>query len=172
MNGPLDAYRIAALCRAGKLTPLEVAEIHLARTRAAEKKIDAFLSLDEHNVLAQAKSLTSSGPPPGGAGLLFGVPVAIKDNICVQGYPCTCGSKILRRFRPVFHATAVNRIMAEGGMIFGKTNMDEFGMGSSTEFSSIKPTKNPWDPNRSPGGSSGGSAAAVAACVVPLALGT
>ncbi|PNH08155.1 Glutamyl-tRNA(Gln) amidotransferase subunit A 2, partial [Tetrabaena socialis] len=130
------------------------------------------------------------GPPPAGApparaldariakegtdglGLLAGVPLAIKDNICTQGIRTTAGSQILRDYVPTFDATAVGKLRAAGAVFVGKTNMDEFGMGSSTENSSFKPTRNPWDPERVPGGSSGGSAAAVAAHECAAALGT
>jgi aspartyl-tRNA(Asn)/glutamyl-tRNA(Gln) amidotransferase subunit A len=102
----------------------------------------------------------------------LGVPVAIKDVLCVEGFPCTCGSRILEGFRPPFNATAVQRLIDAGAIILGKTNTDEFAMGSSTENSAYQVTRNPWDLRRVPGGSSGGSAAAVAARMAPVALGT
>lgn len=109
---------------------------------------------------------------PPNSGRLSGVPVAVKDNIAVQDMPMTCGSQILAGHVPTYNASVVSRLVAEGANVIGKTNLDEFGMGSSTEFSSIKPCRNPWNPDRVPGGSSGGSASAVAAALVPVALGS
>ncbi|MEM2740443.1 MAG: amidase family protein, partial [Candidatus Bathyarchaeia archaeon] len=105
-------------------------------------------------------------------GLLRGLAVAIKDNICVEGVETTCGSLILKGYKPSYDATVVERIKSYSGVITGKTNMDEFAMGSTTEWSAFGPTRNPWDPSKVPGGSSGGSAAAVASGESDLALGS
>ncbi|MBX7102890.1 MAG: Asp-tRNA(Asn)/Glu-tRNA(Gln) amidotransferase subunit GatA [Gemmataceae bacterium] len=137
-----------------------------------ESKVRAFLSVDRESALEQARDVDTrrkSGKP---LGLLAGVPVAIKDVLCTRGQVTTCGSKILEDFRPPYDAHVISALRGADAVIVGKTNMDEFAMGSSTENSAYQVTRNPWDLDRIPGGSSGGSAAAVAACQAPLSIGT
>jgi aspartyl-tRNA(Asn)/glutamyl-tRNA(Gln) amidotransferase subunit A len=140
----------------------------LARVRELEEKLGAFLQLDPQ----LGGSPAEAGAKQGGSGCLAGIPFAVKDNIAVRDFRLTCGSRLLRNFVSPYTATAVQRLQAEGAMVAGKTNLDEFGMGSSTEGSALAKTANPWDLSRVPGGSSGGSAAAVASGMVAFALGS
>lgn len=137
----------------------------IKRIEEIDKKINAFVYFDKASVSKKAEEKNKKG-------LLSGVPVAIKDNICVKDEPTTCGSRILKNFRPPYDATVIKKLKDAGAILFGKTNMDEFAFGSSCETSCYGPTKNPWDLTRIPGGSSGGSAAAVASGEVPMALGS
>jgi len=151
--------------RRQEVSPREVIESLRARIEEIEPKIDAYLSVDFDAALKEAETADVDLP-------LGGVPIAIKDIINVKGQPCTCGSKILADYRSPYDATVIQRLRAAGAIPFGKTNMDEFAMGSSTENSSVKVTRNPWDLSRVPGGSSGGSAAAVVADAAFAGLGT
>jgi aspartyl-tRNA(Asn)/glutamyl-tRNA(Gln) amidotransferase subunit A len=150
----------------------QVMRAHLERAIALEPRIGAFLALDAERALAGARRLDASLAGGAEAPPLAGVPLAVKDILHVSGFATSCGSRLLAGYRPPFAATVVARLEAAGAIVVGKTNMDEFAMGSSTEHSAFQPTRNPWDLERVPGGSSGGSAAAVAARAVPLALGT
>ena len=151
--------------RRREASPHEVLDALRARIEKVDPKIDAYLSIDFEAATKEAEKADVDLP-------LGGVPIAIKDIINVADQPCTCASKILRGYRAPYDATVIRRLRAAGAIPFGKTNMDEFAMGSSTENSSVKPTRNPWDLSRVPGGSSGGSAAAVAADAAFGGLGT
>jgi aspartyl-tRNA(Asn)/glutamyl-tRNA(Gln) amidotransferase subunit A len=161
----------AAAVRAREISAEELVRAHLDRIQAVDGALGAFLGRDAERALLRARridGLLSNGDP----GPLAGVPLAVKDLLDVAGQPTTCGSRILEGYRPPFTATAVARLEAAGAVLVGKTNLDEFAMGSSTENSAYQLTRNPWDEQRVPGGSSGGSAAAVAAGLAPMALGT
>ncbi len=150
----------------GEITSTELTRFYLERVHQLEPEINAFLHVDEKYALAKADSAKRTDSP------LHGIPIAIKDVLMVEGMPATAGSKILEGFMPPFTATAVKKLEDAGMVIIGKTNTDEFAMGSSTENSAYGVTHNPWNLNCVPGGSSGGSAAAVSAGMVPVALGT
>jgi aspartyl-tRNA(Asn)/glutamyl-tRNA(Gln) amidotransferase subunit A len=168
----LSASEIARRVAARDLSAEDVTRAHLDRIAGVEEGIGAFLHVAAERALERARQV-DAGRGPGAPPLpLAGVPVAIKDVLDIEGMPTTCGSRILEGYRPPFTATAVARLEAAGAVVLGKTNMDEFAMGSSTENSAYKPTRNPWAPDRVPGGSSGGSAAAVAAGMAPIALGS
>ncbi len=164
--------QLGDLLARGEITSRQLVEQFLAVIRRHDPHLHAFLHVDEAGALEQAQA--SDERRRGGApvGLLEGLPVALKDNLCVRGQPTTCGSKILEQFRPPYDAHVVTRLRQAGAVLIGKTNLDEFAMGSSTENSAFGPARNPWDSERIPGGSSGGSAAAVAGGLVPLALGS
>lgn len=158
------AHEIRARVARGEVSPLEVAQAYLKRVQELDPGLGAFLSLNER-LLEEAEGVDPGLP-------LAGLVVAVKDNIATRGLRTTAGSRLLENFVPPYEATAVGRLRALGALVLGKTNLDEFGMGSSTEHSAFFPTKNPFDPHRVPGGSSGGSAAALAADLAPLALGS
>jgi len=168
----LTVHEALAGLRTGEFSSRELTEAYLARIDALEPDIHAFITLTPERALAGADKAdailkTQDDPPP-----LTGLPIAVKDVLCLAGVRCTCGSKILDNFIPPFTATAVQRLMEAGVIPLGKTNTDEFAMGSSTENSAYRPTRNPWKTEHVPGGSSGGSAAAVAARMAPAAFGT
>ena len=165
------AAEIARRVSSRATSAVDVVREHLDVVARREPAVDAFLAVTAERALASAASVDAA--VKGGRALpLAGVPVAIKDLMDIEGVPTTCGSRILEGYRPPFTATAVARLEDAGAVVIGKTNMDEFAMGSSNENSAFKPTRNPWDVTRVPGGSSGGSAAAVAARMAPLALGS
>jgi aspartyl-tRNA(Asn)/glutamyl-tRNA(Gln) amidotransferase subunit A len=167
----LTAAEISRKVASRELSAREVVQAHLDRIQSLDSQFGCFLKVDTESALRQAdhaQGLIDSGA----AGPLTGVPIALKDNISTDGLETTCASKILEGYVPCFDATVVQRLKAAGVPILGKTNLDEFAMGTSTENSAFQSTRNPWDPERSPGGSSGGSAAAVAAEFAPLSLGS
>src|SRR5258707_9168239 len=157
--------------RQRKFSATELARDLLGRIERAQGTLNAFISIESEAALAAAaeadRQLAVGGAPP-----LTGVPIAHKDIFCAAGTRTTCGSKMLANFVSPYDATVVSRLRAAGVVVLGKTNMDEFAMGSSNETSHFGPVRNPWDPSRVPGGSSGGSAAAVAARLVPAATAT
>ena len=159
----LTAHEILDLFKSSEVTPQEVFEDVLARVKAVDDKVHAYIRP------AQKPSF-AAGPAIGGAGA-FPIPIGIKDNLCTIGEEITCGSRILKGFRPPYDAAVVEKVRRCGGLIVGIANMDEFAFGSSTESSCYGPTFNPWDLSRVPGGSSGGSAACVAADEAVWALG-
>ena len=167
-----DAATLAGAIASGEVSSEEVTRAHLERIEAVDDRVHAFLHVMPEDALAAAREIDvrrASGEP---LGPLAGVPLALKDVLAMTGVPTTCGSRILEGWRPPYDATVVQRLRDADVVILGKTNMDEFAMGSSTEHSAYGPTRNPWDLERIPGGSGGGSAAALAAFEAPLAIGT
>jgi aspartyl-tRNA(Asn)/glutamyl-tRNA(Gln) amidotransferase subunit A len=166
------ATELAAAITAGEVSAAEVTQAHLDRIGAVDGEVKAFLHVAADDALAQAREVDRKRAAGEPLGALAGVPVAVKDLFTTVGMPTTCGSKILEGWVPPYESTITQRLRGAGAILIGKTNMDEFAMGSSTENSGFWTSHNPWDLSKVPGGSSGGSAAAVAAYEAPLALGT
>ncbi len=168
----LTCHELVEMIKAQTVTAEEVVEHVFRRISEVEGKINAFISTFNESALDKAREIDEKIRRGESVGLLAGIPVAVKDNICTRGKLTTCGSKMLSNYIPPYNATVIEKIEAAGGIIIGKTNMDEFAMGNSTETSFFGCTRNPWDITRVPGGSSGGSAAALASDETILALGS
>ena len=166
------AAKTAEAVASGEVSAVDVTAAHLHRIHAVDGAVHAFLHVDDDGALAAARAVDAAKAAGETLGPLAGVPLAMKDVVVTKGLPTTSGSKILEGWRPPYDATITEKVKAAGIVVLGKTNMDEFAMGSSTENSAYGPTHNPWDLTRIPGGSSGGSSAAVAAFQAPLSIGT
>src|SRR5260370_1043085 len=166
------AVELLPLLDRGEISSESLTGQFLQAIRERDPKVKAFLQVDEPRALEQARSVDARRKRGEPLGPLAGIPIAVKDVLCTAGQRTTCGSKILQNFVPPYDAHVITRLKQADAVILGKTNMDEFAMGSSTENSAYQITRNPWDLERIPGGSSGGSAAAVAAGEAPLSLGT
>lgn len=168
----LTAVELGKKIKDKEITVVEATKAALEQIKAVESDVHGYVSYDEESALKRAEEVQKGIDDGTYTGPLAGVPMAIKDNICTKGYTTTCSSKILENFVPTYSAQAVENLIKEGVVFLGKTNMDEFAMGSTTETSAYGVTKNPWDLEKVPGGSSGGSAAAVAANECFMALGS
>lgn len=167
-----SASEMAQSLASGEISAVELTQAHLEQIERVDDQVHAFLHIDREGALAQARDVDAKRNSGVKLPILSGVPLALKDVLVQEGIPTTCGSKMLEGWRPPYDSTVVKKLKENGIVILGKTNMDEFAMGSSTENSAYGPTSNPWDLSRIPGGSGGGSAAALAAFEAPLAIGT
>jgi len=167
-----DASELAGLVSSGEVSAVEVAQAHLDRIAAVDGDVHAFLYVDTEGALASAAAVDAKVKAGEKLSVLAGVPLGLKDILATNGLPTTCGSRVLDGWIPPYDATVVTKLREAGVVILGKTNMDEFAMGSSTEHSAFGPTHNPWDLERIPGGSGGGSSACVSSFEAPLAIGT
>ena len=167
-----SAHEMAAALQAGEITSVELVTAHLNQIERVDNEVHAFLYVDKEGALSQAADIDKRRSQGAKLGPLAGVPLALKDVMVQKGIPTTCGSKMLEGWRPPYDSTVVRKLKENDVVILGKTNMDEFAMGSSTENSAYGPTHNPWDLTRIPGGSGGGSSASLAAFEAPLAIGT
>ena len=167
-----DASELAGLVSSGEVSAVEVAQAHLDRIAAVDGAVHAFLHVDTEGALANAAAVDAKVKAGEKLSVLAGVPLGLKDILATNGLPTTCGSRVLDGWIPPYDATVVTKLREAGVVILGKTNMDEFAMGSSTEHSAFGPTHNPWDLERIPGGSGGGSSACVSSFEAPLAIGT
>ncbi len=167
-----NAFQMAEALAKGEVSSVELTQAHLERIAAVDDQVKAFLHINREGALAQAQEVDARRKNGEKLSPLAGVPLALKDVLTQKGVPTTAGSKILQGWRPPYDSTVVSNLKSAGVVIMGKTNMDEFAMGSSTENSGYGPTFNPWDLSRTPGGSSGGSAAAVSSYEAPLAIGS
>jgi aspartyl-tRNA(Asn)/glutamyl-tRNA(Gln) amidotransferase subunit A len=167
-----DASVLAGLVSSGEVSAVEVAQAHLDRIAAVDGAVHAFLHVDTKGALASAATVDAKVKAGEKLSVLAGVPLGLKDILATNGLPTTCGSRVLDGWIPPYDATVVTKLREAGVVILGKTNMDEFAMGSSTEHSAFGPTHNPWDLERIPGGSGGGSSACVSSFEAPLAIGT
>ena len=168
----LTAVELGKKIKAGEVTVVEATRAALAQIKALDPTLNSYVTVDEEGALKRAEEIQKQIDDGTLTGPLAGVPVAIKDNMCTEGMLTTCSSKILYNFKPTYTAEAVLNLEKSGAVILGKTNMDEFAMGSTTETSAFGETRNPWNPEHVPGGSSGGSCAAVAANECFYALGS
>ncbi|HQU46550.1 MAG TPA: amidase, partial [Pirellulales bacterium] len=168
----LTATELLAELTAGRVTSAEATQAFVDRIEAHDKMVGAFLRFNSIAALEQARHIDQRRRNGERLGRLAGLPVAVKDLLCSRGEKTTCASRMLENFVAPYDATAVAKLKAADAVLIGRTNLDEFAMGGSTENSAFQMTRNPWDPERTPGGSSGGAAACVAASMAPLSIGT